>query len=132
MPAKRAGTGYGTKLGTTSAPPWRSSSKRAPLGCGRRWRASVYDIAVADAGGLLSAAGFVEGLRHAVREYVALDATTMLVAEFLVLLHEGRVARAAPTTPSSKESCANGFRFGEWRSRPRSTRRATSSRSTRG
>ena len=35
------------------------------------------------------------GLRHAVRDYVALDATTVLVAEFLVLLHEGRVARAA-------------------------------------
>ena len=55
----------------------------------------MYETAVADAGGLLSAVGIVSGLRHAVREYVALDATTVLVAEFLVLLHEGRVARAA-------------------------------------
>jgi hypothetical protein len=55
-------------------------------------RLSVYDSAVADAGGLLTATGIVAGLRHAVREYVALDATTLLVAEFLVLYHEGRNA----------------------------------------
>jgi hypothetical protein len=34
-------------------------------------------------------------LRHDVIEYVALDAATLLLAEFLVVLHEGRPARAA-------------------------------------
>lgn len=55
----------------------------------------MYAVAVADAGGLLSAAGIVEGLRHDVIEYVALDATTLLVAEFLAVLHEGAPTRAA-------------------------------------
>ena len=54
----------------------------------------MYATAVADAGGLLTAIGVVEGLRHDVVEYVALDATTLLVAEFLVLLHEGATTRA--------------------------------------
>lgn len=55
----------------------------------------MYATAVADAGGLLTAAGIVEGLRHAVVDYVALDAATLLIAEFLVVVHEGRPARAA-------------------------------------
>jgi hypothetical protein len=55
----------------------------------------MYATAVADSGGLLTAAGIVEGLRHEVVEYVALDAATLLLAEFLVVLHEGRPARAA-------------------------------------
>jgi len=55
----------------------------------------MYATAVADAGGLLTATGIVEGLRHDVGDYVALDATTLLIAEFLVVLHEGRPARAA-------------------------------------
>lgn len=54
----------------------------------------MYPAAVADAGGLLTAIGVVEGLRHDVVEYVALDATTLLVAEFLTVLHEGAVSRA--------------------------------------
>lgn len=54
----------------------------------------MYDTAVADSGGLLTAAGIVDGLRHDVGEYVALDAATLLIAEFLVVLHEGRPARA--------------------------------------
>jgi hypothetical protein len=55
----------------------------------------MYATAVADPGGLLTAAGIVEGLRHDVLEYVALDAATLLLAEFLVVLHEGHPARAA-------------------------------------
>jgi hypothetical protein len=55
----------------------------------------MYATAVADSGGLLTTAGIVEGLRHEVVEYVALDAGTLLLAEFLVVLHEGRPARAA-------------------------------------
>jgi hypothetical protein len=55
----------------------------------------MYATAVADPGGLLAAAGVVEGLRHDVVEYVALDAATLLLAEFLVVLHEGHPARAA-------------------------------------
>jgi hypothetical protein len=55
----------------------------------------MYATAVADSGGLLTAAGIVEGLRHEVVEYVALDAATLLLAEFIVVLHEGRPARAA-------------------------------------
>jgi len=54
----------------------------------------MYASAVADAGGLLTAAGVVEGLRHEVGEYVALDTTTLLLAEFLLVLHEGAVRRA--------------------------------------
>lgn len=55
----------------------------------------MYAVAVADAGGLLSASGIVEGLRHEVVEYVALDATTLLVAEFLAVLHAGAPTRAS-------------------------------------
>ena len=55
----------------------------------------MYATAVADPGGLLTAAGIVEGLRHDVIEYVALDGATLLLAEFLVVLHEGHPARAA-------------------------------------
>jgi hypothetical protein len=55
----------------------------------------MFATAVADAGGLLTAAGIVDGLRHDIVEYVALDATTLLLAEFLVVLHEGHPARAA-------------------------------------
>lgn len=54
----------------------------------------MYPTAVADAGGLLTAIGVVDGLRHDIVEYVALDATTLLVAEFLAVLHEGTDARA--------------------------------------
>lgn len=55
----------------------------------------MYATAVVDAGGLLTAAGIVDGLRHDVVEYVALDAATLLIAEFLVVFHDGRPARAA-------------------------------------
>ncbi len=55
----------------------------------------MYATAVADSGGLLTAAGIVDGLRHDVVDYLALDAATLLLAEFLVVLHEGRPARAA-------------------------------------
>ncbi len=54
----------------------------------------MFAVCVADAGGLLTAAGIVAGLRHDVVEYVALDATTLLVAEFLAVLHEGTPTRA--------------------------------------
>jgi hypothetical protein len=50
--------------------------------------------AVADAGALLVALGLVEGHRHEVVNHVALDSTTLLVAEYLTLRHSGRPSRA--------------------------------------
>lgn len=52
-----------------------------------------HDSVVADAGGLLVLAGVLEGTRHAVAEVLALDATTLLVAEYLALRHEGAPQR---------------------------------------
>lgn len=54
----------------------------------------MHAVAVADAGGLLSAAGIVFGHPHDIVEYVALDASTLLAAEFLAVLHEGAPSRA--------------------------------------
>lgn len=54
----------------------------------------MFAVVVADAGGLLTASGIVEGRRHPVVEYVALDASTLLVAEFLAVLHDGAPTRA--------------------------------------
>ena len=71
----------------------------------------MYATAVADAGGLLTATGIVEGLRHDVVDYVALDATTLLIAEFLVLLHERRPARALARLPEVPEWNEDGLRM---------------------
>lgn len=57
-------------------------------------RRSVHAAAVADAGGLLVLAGLLEGTVHEVEDVLALDATSLLVAEYLVLRHEGASSRA--------------------------------------
>ena len=48
-----------------------------------------HDSVVADAGGLLVLAGLLEGTVHQVGEVLALDATTVLLAEYLAVRHEG-------------------------------------------
>ena len=50
--------------------------------------------AVADAGGLLVLAGLLEGEQHEVGEILALDATSLLIAEYLAVRHEGAPVRA--------------------------------------
>jgi len=50
--------------------------------------------AVADAGGVLVLSGLLDGRAPEVDEVLALDATSLLVAEYLVLRHEGAPARA--------------------------------------
>lgn len=52
------------------------------------------DSAVADAGGLLVLAGLLEGQAPETAEILALDATSLLVAEYLALRHEGAPLRA--------------------------------------
>lgn len=52
------------------------------------------DSAVADAGGLLALAGLLQGQPPEVDEILALDATSLLVAEYLALRHEGLPLRA--------------------------------------
>ncbi len=54
----------------------------------------MQPAAVADAGGWLVLAGLLEGLAHEVDEVLVLDATSLLVAEYLALRHEGAPARA--------------------------------------
>ena len=54
----------------------------------------MHPAVVADAGGLLVLAGLLEGLAHEVDEILALDATSLLIAEYLVLRHEGTPHRA--------------------------------------
>lgn len=50
--------------------------------------------AVADAGGLLVLAGLVRGEIHDVAEIVALDASSLLLAEYLTVRHEGSPLKA--------------------------------------
>lgn len=54
----------------------------------------MHDSVVADAGGLLVLAGLLEGIEHQADEILALDATSLLVAEYLALRHEGAPDRA--------------------------------------
>lgn len=54
----------------------------------------MHDSLVADAGGLLVLAGVLEGVIHETDEILSLDATSLLVAEYLALRHEGAPARA--------------------------------------
>lgn len=54
----------------------------------------MQPAAVADAGGLLVLAGLLEGIDHEVDEVLVLDATSLLVAEYLALRHEGAPRRA--------------------------------------
>jgi hypothetical protein len=52
------------------------------------------DSVVVDAGGLLVLAGLLEGQAHQVDELLALDSTSLLVAGYLALRHEGTPDRA--------------------------------------
>ena len=54
----------------------------------------MHRAAVADAGGLLVQAGLLEGDPIEVGEILVLDATALLVAEYLVLRYEGAPERA--------------------------------------
>ncbi len=54
----------------------------------------MRDSVVADAGGLLVLAGLREGIEHQADEILALDATSLLVAEYLALRHEGAPHRS--------------------------------------
>lgn len=54
----------------------------------------MHDSVVADAGGLLVLAGLLEGIEHETDEILALDSTSLLVAEYLALRHEGASQRA--------------------------------------
>lgn len=54
----------------------------------------MHPTVVADGGGLLVLAGLLEGVVHTVDEIVVLDATSLLVAEYLTLRHEGAPGRA--------------------------------------
>ena len=64
----------------------------------------MYSSAVADAGGLLTAADVVEGLRQEVGEYVALDTTTLTLAEVLgiplVTKHDAVSSKVIPVLHS--------------------------------
>lgn len=53
----------------------------------------MHESVVADAGGLLVLAGLLEGLACDVNGIVALDATSLLVAEYLALRNDGAVGR---------------------------------------
>lgn len=54
----------------------------------------MLDSAVVDAGGLLVLAGLLEGQAPETADVLALDATSLLVAEYLALHHEGAPLRA--------------------------------------
>jgi hypothetical protein len=54
----------------------------------------VPPAAVADAGGWLVLAGLLEGVTHDVEEILVLDATSLLLAEYLALRHDGAPGRA--------------------------------------
>lgn len=66
----------------------------SPLGAARQRSDSVQPAAVADAGGWLVLAGLLDGIAHEVDDVLVLDATSLLVAEYLALRHEGAPARA--------------------------------------
>ena len=54
----------------------------------------MHDSVVADAGGLLVLAGLLDGITQEADEILALDATSLLIAEYLALRHEGAPDRA--------------------------------------
>ena len=54
----------------------------------------MHDSVVADAGGLLVLAGVLEGVIYETDEILSLDATSLLVAEYLALRHEAAPTRA--------------------------------------
>jgi hypothetical protein len=54
----------------------------------------VPAAAVADTGGWLVLAGLLEGVAHEVEEVLVLDATSLLLAEYLAVRHEGAPDRA--------------------------------------
>lgn len=53
----------------------------------------MYASALADAGGLLVASGVMTGLRQDVSEYLALDWSSVLAAEFLLLRFDDDITR---------------------------------------
>ena len=55
----------------------------------------MQPAAVADAGGWLVLAGLLDGVAPEVGEVLVLDATALLVAEYLALRHEGAPVRAS-------------------------------------
>src|SRR2546421_6620048 len=72
----------------------RRSKPRWPGVGAKARKVSVPDSAVADGGGLLVLAGLLEGEVHEVAEILALDATSLLVAEYLAVRHDGAPLRA--------------------------------------
>ncbi len=55
----------------------------------------MHPTVVADAGGLLTLSGTVEGIAHQANEICAVDTSSLLLAEFLLWLHEGRPEHAS-------------------------------------
>ena len=53
----------------------------------------MHPAVVADAGGLLVLAGLLEGVQHDVDEILVLDATSLLLAEYLALRRDGAPRR---------------------------------------
>jgi|SRR5437588_6381786 len=87
----------------------RRSKPRWPgVGANAR-KASVPDGAVADGGGLVFLAGLLEGEVHEVAEILALDATSLLVAEYLAVRHEGAPLRARRDFASVVRTVAEWF-----------------------
>lgn len=54
----------------------------------------MHDSVVADASGLLVLTGLLQGTIHETDEILALDATALLLAEYLAMYHEGAPDRA--------------------------------------
>ncbi|HVA44545.1 MAG TPA: hypothetical protein VNF50_13770 [Acidimicrobiales bacterium] len=67
------------------------------------------DSAVVDAGGLLVLGGLVEGRIHQVEEILALDSTSLLLAEYLALRHEGAPLRARADFGLAVQAVAEWF-----------------------
>jgi hypothetical protein len=69
----------------------------------------VPDSAVVDAGGLLVLAGLLVGQAHDVAEILALDSTSLLVAEYLAVRHEGAPHRARTDNGLAVHAVAEWF-----------------------
>ena len=82
----------------------------------------MQPAAVADAGGLLVLAGLLEGIDHEVDEVLVLDATSLLVAEYLALRHEGAPHRARAEFGLVSRVSASGSPCEPWRSKQPSRR----------
>ena len=67
------------------------------------------DSAVADAAGLLVLAGLLEGQAPEVDEVLALDSTSLLVAEYLAMRHDGAPRRAGRDFGLTLQAVAEWF-----------------------